>query len=85
MVIKLFCTTFVVEVLYVYMKSIKNILFILAISSLLFACNKEIIKPVNQTNSEKSVVISGYDDNGNPIYKEITDPDEDEDFEGASN
>jgi hypothetical protein len=64
------------------MKVLKNIILMLAFTSVLFSCQKEIIKPINQANSEKAVVV-GYDDNGNPHYKDVTDPDEDDDFEGV--
>jgi len=64
------------------MKILRNILLILAFSSVIFSCQKEVIKPVNQINNEKSVIVA-YDDNGNPIYREVTDPDEDDDFEGV--
>jgi len=66
----------------VIMKGLKNILLIIAFTSVLFSCQKEIIKPVNRVNTEKTVVI-GYDDNGNAVYRDVTDPDEDEDFEGV--
>jgi hypothetical protein len=64
------------------MKILKNLMLILAFASVMFSCQKEIIKPVNQVNTEKTVVI-GYDDDGNPLYKDVTDPDEDDDFEGV--
>ena len=64
------------------MKILRNILLLLAFTSVMFSCQKEVIKPVNQVNNEKSVV-TGYDDNGNPLYKDVTDPDEDDDFEGV--
>ena len=55
----------------------------LAFISVIFSCQKEIIKPVNQSNKEKAVIV-GYDDNGDAIYKrDVTDPDEDDDFEGV--
>ena len=62
----------------------RNILFIFALTTVLFSCEKEIIKPVNQLNSAKNEVV-GYDEQGNAVFREVTDPDEDEDFEGASN
>jgi len=66
------------------MKILRNILLILAFSSVIFSCQKEVIKPVNQVNNEKSVVV-GYEEDGSPIFKtDVTDPDEDDDFEGVS-
>jgi len=65
------------------MKVLRNIIIMLAFTSVIFSCQKEIIKPVNQSNTEKSEII-GYDDNGDAIYKrDVTDPDEDDDFEGV--
>lgn len=64
------------------MRVLKNIILMLAFTSVLFSCQKEIIKPVNRVNTEKTVVI-GYNDNGNAVYRDVTDPDEDEDFEGV--
>lgn len=65
------------------MKILRNIIIMLAFTMAIFSCQKEIIKPVNQSNTEKAVVV-GYDDYGNPIYRDVTDPDEDEDFEGIN-
>ncbi len=66
------------------MKILRNIIIMLVFTTAIFSCQKEIIKPVNQPNTEKATTVMGYDDNGNPIYREVTDPDEDEDFEGVN-
>ncbi|MGV6860587.1 MAG: hypothetical protein ACWA41_02385 [Putridiphycobacter sp.] len=67
------------------MKILRNILFILSFTMVLFSCEKEVIKPVESSTVTERAVIIGYDDDGSPIYREVTDPDEDEDFEGTAN
>jgi hypothetical protein len=63
------------------MKNLKNILFILALSTALFSCHKEIIKPVdNVENTERAGKES--DSDTELIERDVTDPDDDEDFEG---
>jgi hypothetical protein len=69
------------------MKCIFKILFSLTLLMGVFSCEKEDITPICGTNDHDSHDVNDFSTRGSvfcaPIIDNVTDPDEDEDFDGV--